>query len=90
MKDFVLSKPKRNGFVWFLALPQKDKAKLFKSTSDKICSHLAQGYSLSLSKAMTRKETGLSYNLIDHIARSSMKVLNLQGQSKQENISKRD
>lgn len=71
-----------------MALSEKDKKKIFKEASFRICTNLKRGYSIHLSKALTRDALGLGYKLIDHIARSSMQVLDLQGSIKQEKLSK--
>jgi len=43
---------------------------------------MLDGRSLGLSKALTRDELDIGYILVDHIARMSYEVLNLQQQLK--------
>lgn len=79
---------RRKCLVWFLSLNEGDKRLVIKEASFKICCYLKQGWGINVSKAMTRDDLNLGFKLIDHIARSSMQVLNLQHSIKQENISK--
>lgn len=65
----------RNCIVWFNSLSEREKFTVFEAVSYKICKYLAQGHSINLSKAMVRNEMHLGFKLIDHIGRTSLRVI---------------
>lgn len=81
---------KRKCHDWYRGLSLEKKKENFGAVENSICKYLEQGYSINLSKALTRDDLNIGFKLVDHIARSSMKVLCLQGELKQEKLSKQN
>lgn len=65
---------RRKCMQWYNELNDKQKEIVNEQVSYMICKFLLLGYSINLSKAMTRDDLNLGYNLIDHIGRTSKRV----------------
>jgi len=73
---------RRRGMMWYTNLTDQSRVLLNSQVTLNICNHMLDGRSLGLSKALTRDELDIGYILVDHIARMSYEVLNLQQQLK--------